>query len=111
MRKNHLALGLAVAAIIAGSAVAEEPVVCEKPTRVTLTLKDKTRLIGRLVRLDEEKLVLDAAGEERTVETGRIDPVSLYMARRQVMDLSKAEVHVELGRFCQLCRKTPSGLM
>ena len=71
-----------------------------RPVRVSLTLRDGGRVRGMLVRLEAQQLVIGAGGKVRTIPLGDVAPASLYMVRRQVLDLSKPAVHLELGTYC-----------
>jgi len=44
--------------------------------------------------------VVQVGRERREVPIEQVQPVSVYMTRRKVMDLSRAETHLALGRYC-----------
>jgi len=88
---------VAVAAVALGGATRPAK---KKPTRIHLALTNGKTVQGLLVDIDDQRIVLTVGKDTRTIPLSEVKPVSIYVARRRVADLSKAQTHVDLGRFC-----------
>jgi hypothetical protein len=66
---------------------------------LSVTLTDGSRLTGRLVKLDDQQMVLKVGAEDKSLALTQVQPLSVYMAKRQTLDLSKGATHLELARF------------
>src|ERR1035437_1903259 len=94
-------LVLAGAVVIAApNGPAEQPASASRPTeQVLVALKDGTRVQGVPLKADETEIVLQIGTSQRTIPNLQVTPVSIYMARRALADLTKVATHMELGNF------------
>ncbi|MFP4105163.1 MAG: hypothetical protein ACLFVU_03640 [Phycisphaerae bacterium] len=99
---KRTALVLLTSAVVCTSAI-ELPAAEDKTQRrprVMLSLKDGKPVRGLLVRADDSEVVLRVGEEEKSFANETIKPVSLYMVKRKVLDLSEAESHIRLAKLC-----------
>jgi tetratricopeptide (TPR) repeat protein len=89
---------LAAAVWLAAACPAEQP--ASRPTeQILVALKDGTRLQGVPLKADDTEIVLQIGAAQRTIPSLQVTPVSLYMARRALADLTKAATHMDLGNL------------
>ncbi len=67
--------------------------------QVYLQLLDGTKLVGTLAEHDDTKLTVKVATKTRTVAWADVRPMSAYLLKRRLVDLTKAESHWQLGQF------------
>ncbi|HAU39003.1 MAG TPA: hypothetical protein DCX07_14980 [Phycisphaerales bacterium] len=80
-----------------GAAQTTEPA---KTVRAYLLLRDGGQVQGTLLEWDDARFVVQVGRERREIPIEQVKPVSVYVTRRKVMDLSRAETHLALGRYC-----------
>jgi hypothetical protein len=107
MTRNMLkAMGLVLLASMAVFADEEaektDPVTrpFEKRRSVTLVRPDSGRYVGVVKSVDANSVVLiDKDGEEKTIKTSELKPVSVYVAHRETLNLSYARSRFALGKI------------
>jgi len=80
-----------------GDAPATRPA---RQVRVNLTMVEGPAVRGVLVELTDDHVDVGVGKTRRRIPVEDVRPNSLYMLKRQVLDLDDPKVHVRLGRFC-----------
>ncbi len=70
-----------------------------KAIPVYLQLADGTKLGGTLAEHDGAQLTVKSATESRTLAWTDVKPMSAYLLKRRLVDLTEAESHWRLGQF------------
>ena len=99
--KRTCVIALAAASLLcAGQVPPEAPAThpAEKP-RIYLALTDGKYAEGVLLSIDKRQVVLQVGQKTRSIPLDQIKPVSIYMARRKLADLTNPSVLMELGKF------------
>ncbi|MFP4054062.1 MAG: hypothetical protein ACLFV7_09380 [Phycisphaerae bacterium] len=93
---------LTALAIVTVPALPARPDELDDRKPVVLMRADGSRYYGVVKSADQEQIVLLTGKDrqEKTVDVEELKPVSVYVAHRETMDLSKAESHFELGKLC-----------
>lgn len=66
---------------------------------LTLLMTDGTKVTGNIQSLDEAELVIKTFKGDQTIAMDQLQPVSVYAARKQFVDLTKGSAHLELGQY------------
>lgn len=66
---------------------------------VSLALTDGRSVTGALISMDDREVVLRVNRRIQKIPLEQVKPVSVYLARKRLVDLTKAPVRMELGRY------------